>query len=476
MYLRNYVQHFGIENFYKQTELLWRLGQLEESYGNINEAKGIYRLVIHNNLNNVTKIRNYYDTLITNDKTNYVPLEKYYKMVDARKNVDSLRPPRNVYTNMGKSINNKQHSDYGPSINIETGELIFTSKRNVDPLGVVNEDIYHSTYEGGMWSVAEPIGLPINSGNNDGSPCLSNDGKYLYFASDRKGGRGGLDLYKAQFKNGKFSKPRNLGKKYNTFGNEMFPYIHKDGSIFLASDGHIGYGGLDMFKIVANKETGKPEGSPINMGKSVNTTYDDFGIVYTKKFEGYLSSNREGGMGSDDIYSFTEEIIPFYFLDLEVTGVENGTKAGLDHAGITFNEDEVEVETNFTNEKGHYKHQLHKDGHYEIKVEKDSFYTRSLVFNLDKAEIEKNEKNDDGDYIIKEAAMAKLVATQLSDKVCYECMRIFGGYGYMEEYPMARLLRDAQLGTIGGGTSEVLCEIISKMIIDTKQYKAAIKH
>ena len=82
----------------------------------------------------------------------------------------------------------------------------------------------------------------------------------------------------------------------------------------------------------------------------------------------------------------------------------------------------------------------------------------------------------EGDYIIKEAAMAKLLGTQLSDKVCYECMRLFGGYGYMESYPMARLLRDSQLGTIGGGTSEVLCEIISKMTIDSKAYKASIKH
>ena len=79
-----------------------------------------------------------------------------------------------------------------------------------------------------------------------------------------------------------------------------------------------------------------------------------------------------------------------------------------------------------------------------------------------------------GEYIIKEAAMAKLVATQLSDKVCYECMRMFGGYGYMESYPMARLLRDSQLGTIGGGTSEILCEIISKIMIDAKAYKAAV--
>jgi len=81
---------------------------------------------------------------------------------------------------------------------------------------------------------------------------------------------------------------------------------------------------------------------------------------------------------------------------------------------------------------------------------------------------------DKKDYIIKEAAMAKLVATQLSDKVCYECMRLFGGYGYMESFPMARLLRDSQLGTIGGGTSEILCEIIAKMMIDAKAYQAAV--
>ena len=80
----------------------------------------------------------------------------------------------------------------------------------------------------------------------------------------------------------------------------------------------------------------------------------------------------------------------------------------------------------------------------------------------------------EGNYIIKEAAMAKLVATQLSDKVCYECMRMFGGNGYMESYPMARLLRDSQVGTIGGGTSEILCEIIAKMVIDSKEYEAAI--
>jgi len=106
--------------------------------------------------------------------------------------------------------------------------------------------------------------------------------------------------------------------------------------------------------------------------------------------------------------------------------------------------------------------------HRIAQLSSEVMANRAFVYTLYK-------RFQDGDYIIKEAAMAKLVGTQLSDKVCYECMRIFGGYGYMESYPMARLLRDSQLGTIGGGTSEVLCEIISKMMIDSKAYKAAVK-
>ncbi|MDX2304486.1 MAG: acyl-CoA dehydrogenase family protein [Microscillaceae bacterium] len=79
----------------------------------------------------------------------------------------------------------------------------------------------------------------------------------------------------------------------------------------------------------------------------------------------------------------------------------------------------------------------------------------------------------EGDYIVKEAAMAKLVATQLSDRVMYDCLQMFGGYGYMEDYPLARMFRDSRLGTIGGGTSEICCEIIAKMLIDDKAYQKA---
>ena len=282
-------------------------------------------------------------------------------------------------------------------------------------------DLYMTTKdESGNWS--SPVRMPINQATKwDGSPLFSPDGKYLYFVSDRKGGKGGLDIWRSSHKDGKFSKPKNMGKTYNTFGNEMFPFIHENGSFYFASDGHVGYGGLDMFKIIANKE-GKLTGKPVNMGQTVNTTYDDFGMVYTDRFNGYMCSNREGGMGGDDIYKFKEAIIPFYFLDLEVTGNMGGQKVGVDHAGITFVEGDKEAENNFTDDKGHYKHQLHKDDHYEIKIEKDSFFTATLVFNLDKAEIMKNQKNEDGDYIIKEYVTLK----KFGDKETYDIKEIGG--------------------------------------------------
>ena len=94
------------------------------------------------------------------------------------------------------------------------------------------------------------------------------------------------------------------------------------------------------------------------------------------------------------------------------------------------------------------------------------------------AEIEMNKqfvyslyrRYQDGDYLVKEASMAKLLATQLCDRVTTQCLQMFGGYGYMEDYPLARMFRDARLGQIGGGTSEILCEIIAKSIIDGRGY------
>ena len=283
------------------------MGQLEELFGNIEEAKGIYRIVVHNNLNNVTKIRNFYDSLITDDKTNYVPLEKYYEMVDARKNMDSLHPPRNVYTNMGKSINDSKHSDYGPSINTSTGELIFTSKRNIDALGKVNEDIYHTTYENGLWSNAEPIGLPINSGNNDGSPCLSNDGKYLYFARcNCVRCEGNCDIFVVERQeDGTWGKVRNLGDRINTEYWDSHPTLSLSGdTLYFSSNRPDGFGSADIWYSVKTTDGSWSEAK--NMGPIINTKNAEVSPFYHPKYQVlYYSSNAEGrfhNFGGFDIY------------------------------------------------------------------------------------------------------------------------------------------------------------------------------
>jgi len=104
----------------------------------------------------------------------------------------------------------------------------------------------------------------------------------------------------------------------------------------------------------------------------------------------------------------------------------------------------------------------HKVADMASEVEMCKEFNYSIVSRLDK-----------GDYVVKEASMSKLMATKIADEVIYQCLQLLGGYGYMEDYPMARLLRDSRLGPIGGGTSEILREIIAKMIIDKKEYKPA---
>ncbi len=102
----------------------------------------------------------------------------------------------------------------------------------------------------------------------------------------------------------------------------------------------------------------------------------------------------------------------------------------------------------------------HKVADMASEVEMCKEFNYSIVKRLDL-----------GQYVVKEASMSKLMATKIADEVIYNCLQLLGGYGYMEEYPMARLFRDSRLGPIGGGTSEILREIISKMIIDKKEYK-----
>lgn len=134
-------------------------------------------------------------------------------------------------------------------------------------------------------------------------PALSADGQTLYFTSDMPGSIGGTDIWMCTARGGGWSVPINLGPEINTKGNESFPFIDANSNLFFASDGHAGLGGLDIFVARANK--GKFS-EPQNIGSPINTHKDDFGLIFEADInEGYFSSNRDGGMGDDDIYKFS---------------------------------------------------------------------------------------------------------------------------------------------------------------------------
>jgi len=169
--------------------------------------------------------------------------------------------------------------------------------------------IYSAKSEGeGEWGKRES--LPFNSDEYSvAHPSLTADGNRLYFASDMPGGFGGMDLYYSDLESGRWGPPTNLGPAINTEGHEIFPYYALNNRLYFSSDGHIGLGGLDIFYIV---DKGEGEwSSPENMGYPLNTTADDFGVIFNEEGTcGFFSSDRDGGSGRDDIYSFVKTATP----------------------------------------------------------------------------------------------------------------------------------------------------------------------
>jgi outer membrane protein OmpA-like peptidoglycan-associated protein len=158
--------------------------------------------------------------------------------------------------------------------------------------------IFSSKFRSGNWSEGEEIN--INSDEfSTCHPTLSSDGKRLYFASDRNGGKGGMDIWVSELQNGKWTSPKNVSA-INTAGNETFPFINDQNVLFFASDGQKGIGGLDIFKL--ENET------VVNLGTPINSSFDDFAYFEKEGTQsGFLSSNRKGGLGGDDdIYQWNQ--------------------------------------------------------------------------------------------------------------------------------------------------------------------------
>lgn len=190
------------------------------------------------------------------------------------------------------------------------GKTVYFTRNNrakrISKEGKILLTIYKATYENGKWRHEEE--LPFGSDTYSiAHPALSPDGKFLYFASDMPGSFGKSDLYVVElYEDGSYGKPKNLGSEINTPGRETFPFISDKGNLFFASDGHLGYGGLDIFMTLPQIDI--YGGTQVyNLGEPINSFEDDFTFIINEESNvGFFASNRRGGFGGDDIYGFKQ--------------------------------------------------------------------------------------------------------------------------------------------------------------------------
>ena len=289
-----------------------------------------------------------------------------------------------------KKINSKYH-EASVAFTPDNLTMFFTrnnygKKLKRDKNGVNHLKIYTSKKIDGEWT--EAMEVPFNSDDySTGHPALSPDGKKLYFVSDMPGTIGETDIFVVDvLGDGKYSEPKNLGPEINTDQKEMFPFIN-DKKLYFASNGHVGLGGLDVFE-VAYDEKGFKE--VVNMGQPINSNKDDFSyIVNEENQQGYFASNRRGGKGDDDIYSF-ERLVLEEVVKNAISGVITELITGdlMPRALVTLlDENNIKLKEMVTEDDGSFVFEdLDSNTKYTVKTTKNEYFE-----NVVTAETKENE-------------------------------------------------------------------------------------
>ncbi len=320
------------------------------------------------------------------------PFTDLYEVKTRGANVDI-----NSLKKLEDNINQEKVNEGSITFSSDGTYMIFAKGNNGKSSGRNNVDLYWSRFRRGGWT--NPRLLNVNTSRSwDSTPYLSKDGKTLYFASNRSKGYGGTDIYKANVnRRGRWINIQNLGPEINTPGNELFPSVTEDGRLYFSSDNHEGFGGLDIF--VASRRGGKI--TIKNPGKPLNSSADDFGVNPYNPTRGFFTSNRDGGSGDDDIYTFVNNDPNLKIVNYTLKGTTLSPKNDNMDLSILGNSVVKLVDTNgqiidetFTDENGTFMFTVYGDENYVLIGEKENYFSTRGEFTTIGKELDKSTLKD----------------------------------------------------------------------------------
>lgn len=285
------------------------------------------------------------------------------------------------------------------------GQTMYLTRARRSDTSDTSVEIYTSRRSDATWSEPQKFEIIADTISAFGHPAVSPDGTYLYFTSDMPGGYGGLDIWRINLKE-RAGSLENMGPQINTAGNEMFPYSRTDSLLYFSSDGHPGFGGLDLFRGRLN--TTGDYWSVENMGLPMNSKGDDFGITFGSGESGFFSSNREDGRGRDHIYSFElpdiHITISGYVVDKDDEPVPN--------AIIRIVGDDGSNQKEISRDDGSFRFNLDRGVRYVMKAGATGYLNQKQEFTSDSAE-------EDADYGI-DFILAAVNKPQVIENIFYD--------------------------------------------------------